>query len=150
VATVVSLPGCGGQIEARPPALSSAPPRSPFSFTPRRASEIGLAGIAVLLGMADRPARAIIDKVRLLVDGHNFPPPKTPRFPRPSASPAARPSTPRACGTATRSSNGSTGICRPPVAAAKAGAERDQVRAPVSATAPASSPGCRHEALLLP
>jgi hypothetical protein len=81
VATVVSLPGCDGPRQARPPALSiQAAPKAPFSFTPRRVTEIGLGGIAVRLGMADRPARSIIEKVRLLVDRHGFPPPKTPRF----------------------------------------------------------------------
>lgn len=84
MATVVLLPGCTGFPETGLPALSPLPPaqqpRAPFRFTPRRASEIGLAGISVRLGIADRASRTIINKVRLLIDLSGFPTPKTPRF----------------------------------------------------------------------
>jgi hypothetical protein len=60
--------------------VEAPPSGSALPQLARRQSEINLAGLALKLGMADRPSRAIIETVRKLVDRHGFPPPKTPRF----------------------------------------------------------------------
>jgi hypothetical protein len=60
-------------------------PASNFPVTPRqcRSTEVDLHWIAKQLGMANRPRRAVIDRVRALADPRSpapFPLPKTPRF----------------------------------------------------------------------
>lgn len=45
-----------------------------------RASETDLTGIARRLKILDRPQRAIIAAIRLLIEHNGFPPPRSPRF----------------------------------------------------------------------
>jgi hypothetical protein len=61
-----------------PPGMPAEPPA--LRQLERSNSEIGLAGVAKMLGLAQRPPRAIIATVRLMIDTRGFPMPKTPRF----------------------------------------------------------------------
>ena len=63
-----------------PPARASRPAFRFETPDPAARTEIGIDGIARLLGMADRPVRAIVERIRLLIEKYGFPPPKTQRF----------------------------------------------------------------------
>lgn len=71
MATVYSLPGS----EAPAPQPAHAP-----AIPLRRRTEIDVAAVAARLKMSDRPLRAIVTVIRLLVLKHGFPEPASPRF----------------------------------------------------------------------
>ena len=75
MSTVIDFPALAGAPADRPPFLLAKPGRPAC-----RASEIDVAGIAVLLRMAHFERRTIIAKIRLLIEKEGFPEPRTPRF----------------------------------------------------------------------
>jgi hypothetical protein len=67
-----------------PPSRAATTPRRLLALaplaTPRRASDIDVAGVAELLFMARRPPRFIVAMIRLLVEKEGFPAPRSLRF----------------------------------------------------------------------
>jgi hypothetical protein len=59
------------------PSRAAPQPQPPPAL---RAADIDVAGVGRLLRMVDRPTRAIVATIRLLVERHGFPEPRSPRF----------------------------------------------------------------------
>lgn len=127
--TILSLPGC----ETAPPP-HRVPPAFRFAHAaaapePRRRAEIDVAGIGRLLGMAGRPARAIVATIRKLIEKHGFPHPRTPRFVKSRRLTGADAVCARSLWARDQVEQWFDDDTPPAVAARAAGAGREQVRA---------------------